>query len=69
MLVALIMTVCSVTDPNSCKIQEFTFEAHGDLRSCMFEAQPFIAEWSGKHPDLKVAKWKCAWPGAGDGNI
>jgi hypothetical protein len=34
----------------------------------MFEAQPFIAEWSGQHPDLRVTKWKCAWPGTKEGD-
>lgn len=69
MLVALVLTVCAVTDPKACHVEEYTFQASGDLTHCMFEAPPFIAEWAATHPDLKVAKWKCAWPGSANDTI
>lgn len=62
MFVALVLTVCSVTDPADCRNQEFTFESHGSLAQCMFEAQPWIANWQFAHPKLKVARWKCEFP-------
>ena len=69
MLVALILTVCSVSEPKACHQEEYTFAAEGDLKHCMFEAPPYIAQWSESHPNLKVAKWKCAWPGTNGDNI
>jgi len=32
------------------------------LRACMMQAQPYLAQWVGEHPDVRVAKWRCAWP-------
>jgi hypothetical protein len=30
----------------------------------MMQAMPYIAQWSGDHPQLTVTKWRCARPGA-----
>ncbi len=64
MLVALVLTVCSIGEPQDCKNQEFVFESHGSLSQCMYEATPWIAEWSSAHPQVKVTRWKCEVPGA-----
>jgi hypothetical protein len=63
MFVALVLTVCSVNNPQDCRNQEYLFESHGSLAQCMFEAQPWIAAWSAQHPQLKVTRWKCGMPG------
>jgi hypothetical protein len=64
MFVALVLTVCMLSDPGQCQDQELIFESHGSLAQCMFEAPPYIAEWATTHPQWKVTRWKCADPGA-----
>jgi hypothetical protein len=63
MLIALVLTVCSVNDPQECREREHLFESHSSLAQCMFDAQPWIAAWQSQHPSLKVARWKCQNPG------
>jgi hypothetical protein len=67
MFVALVLTVCLVSNQSECKDQELLFESHGSLMQCMFEAPPYIAEWTVTHPNWKVTRWRCAAPGQ-DGN-
>jgi hypothetical protein len=38
------------------------FEAHGSLSACMWEAQPYLAQWIGEHPDVRIASFRCDWP-------
>lgn len=64
MFVSLILTVCLVSDPKDCHVEQYMFESHGSLNACMFEAVPYIAEWAGNHPNMKVARWHCEYPGA-----
>jgi hypothetical protein len=26
------------------------------------QAQPYLAQWIGEHPNLRVARWHCEWP-------
>ena len=63
MFVSLVLTVCLLSDPQNCRDEEYTFETHGSLNACMAEAIPYIAEWAGSHPKLKVTKWRCEYPG------
>jgi hypothetical protein len=28
----------------------------------MMQAQPYLAQWVGEHPNYRVARWRCAWP-------
>jgi hypothetical protein len=64
MLVALVLTVCAVTQPENCRKESFIFESHGGLAQCMFEAQPWIAQWQAAHPAVRVTRWRCENPGA-----
>ena len=66
MFVALILTVCSISDAKDCRTEELLFESHGSLRNCMFEAVPYIASWTETHPKWKVARWKCGMPGGAE---
>jgi hypothetical protein len=65
-LVNLILTVCLVADPSSCRTEKLTFESHGDLKHCMFLAPIEIAKWTEDHPVLTVVRWKCAGLGNGE---
>jgi hypothetical protein len=69
MLVALVLTVCSLTNPELCKREELIFEGDGNLAHCMAEAPPYIAIWTEQHPKWKVSRWKCDRPGTAEGNI
>jgi hypothetical protein len=61
-MIALILTVCAVSNATDCRDETFYFESNGSVVSCMFEAQPYIAEWSATHPKWKVKAWKCDTP-------
>ncbi|HKM62159.1 MAG TPA: hypothetical protein VJY39_06685 [Acidisphaera sp.] len=60
--VELIVLACNLADPSACKEYHLMFQSAGSLRACMMQAQPYLAQWVGEHPDVRVAKWRCAWP-------
>ncbi|MCX7898578.1 MAG: hypothetical protein N2444_00555 [Methylocystis sp.] len=63
--VELILTVCTLAQPVSCDERKLTFESGtGSTRDCMMQAMPFIAQWSGEHPNVEVIKWRCVAPGS-----
>jgi hypothetical protein len=61
-LVDLIVLVCSLANPDVCQEKHMLFEAHGSLSACMWEAQPYLAQWIGEHPDVRIASFRCDWP-------
>jgi len=61
-LIELIITVCSIAHPAQCDDKHLQFASQESLRSCMWNAQPFMAQWIGEHPDLHIVKWRCAYP-------
>jgi hypothetical protein len=61
-IVELIVMVCSLLSPNACSEKHFLFEATGSLKSCMMQAQPYLAQWVGDHPNDRIASYRCAWP-------
>lgn len=61
--VDLIIVVCSLSHPGAaCQERHLPFESAGSLMSCMWQAQPFLANWVGEHPDARIASFRCAWP-------
>ena len=65
-MVVLVFMACALSNPNACEEKRLTFEYTGEtLRSCIMQAQPYLAQWAGEHPNLRVAKWHCAWPNSG----
>jgi hypothetical protein len=60
--VDLIVLACTLANPATCKEYHLAFQSAGSLRACMMQAQPYLAQWVGEHPDVRVAKWRCAWP-------
>jgi hypothetical protein len=60
-VVDLILAVCMVTDPSSCREEHLYFESHGSLRSCMWEAMPTMAEWAGSNPQWHIERFHCEW--------
>jgi hypothetical protein len=61
-LIELILTVCSLAQPDVCEDQHLQFIDQGSLKQCMFHAQPTIAQWAGEHPGKQVVKWRCSTP-------
>ncbi len=61
-MVDLIVTVCTLVQPQACHDQHMLFESHGSLASCMAEAQPYLAQWEAQHPKVQVTRWRCEWP-------
>lgn len=61
--VELIVMVCSLINPHACSQKHFLLESSGSLRTCVMQAQPYLAQWAGDHPDDRIASYHCAWPG------
>ncbi|MBB3146015.1 hypothetical protein FHS21_002429 [Phyllobacterium trifolii] len=61
-VVDLVLTICLISTPTSCREERLHFENRGGLNNCMFLAPTEIAKWSGEHPKLKVVRWKCDYP-------
>jgi hypothetical protein len=64
--VDLIVVVCSLTNPASCKEQHLLLQTEGSLNSCIMQAQPYLAKWIGDHPSYQIVRWHCEWPDAED---
>jgi hypothetical protein len=63
-MVDLVVIVCALTNPGACQERHLLFQSSGSLRACMVQAEPWLAQWAGEHPSLRIAKWHCAWPGS-----
>ncbi len=68
-MIELILTVCAITAPERCDEARIQFVSQGSLMQCMMLAPPYIAAWSENHPAARVARWRCAYPGAGGEKI
>jgi hypothetical protein len=60
--VDLIVLACSIVNPGTCQTHHLLFQSNGSLRACIEHAQPYLAQWIGEHPNLRVARYRCAWP-------
>jgi hypothetical protein len=61
-LVDLILLACTLVNPGACREYHLLFQTAGSLQACTMEAQPYLAQWIGEHPNFRVARWHCAWP-------
>ncbi len=61
-LVDLIVLACALINPGACHEYHLLFQTAGSLRGCTMQAQPYLAQWIGEHPNVRVARWRCAWP-------
>jgi hypothetical protein len=61
-LVDLVLLACALANPGACREYHLMFQTAGSLRSCMMQAQPYLAQWVDDHPNFRVARWHCAWP-------
>ena len=63
-MIELILTVCALSATEQCGEQRLQFVSQESLTQCMMQAPPYIAAWMAEHPLYRVAKWRCAYPGA-----
>ncbi len=52
-MVDLIVLACSIVNPGACQTHHLLFQSSGSLRACMAQAQPYLAQWVGEHPNLR----------------
>lgn len=57
-MVELVLTVCLLTSPTSCREEWPVFAGHS-LMACMTQAQFRAAQWIEQHPAYRLAKWRC----------
>ena len=60
-MLLLILTVCSLSPSDQCRETRLQFTDVGFVQ-CMTTAQPIVAQWADEHPNLRVARWRCALP-------
>jgi hypothetical protein len=63
-LVVLILTVCAFGAPSHCDERRLPFASQESLMQCTMAAPPYVAAWSEEHPNDRVTRWRCAYPGA-----
>ncbi|MEF2072581.1 hypothetical protein [Consotaella aegiceratis] len=61
-VIELVVAICLVGDPNTCKEQRFQFTEGTSLMGCVMRAQPFLADWALRHSRWSVQKWHCDYP-------
>ncbi len=61
-MVDLIVTLCLLANPGSCRDKHLLFQSSGSLNACMREAQPYLATWIQGYPKLRIRSYRCAWP-------
>ena len=61
-MVDLIVLACSIASPSVCQTHHLLVQSGGSLRACMEQAEPYLAQWVGQHPNVRIARWRCAWP-------
>jgi hypothetical protein len=61
-MIAIVVTVCALAQPDHCEDQRLEFTWQGSLRQCVMNAQPYIAEWIGDHPKWSVKSYHCEYP-------
>lgn len=65
-LIELVVAMCLITEPGTCKEQHFYFAEDTSLMGCMMQAQPFLADWTRTHGQWKIEKWHCENPAMKD---
>ena len=65
-LVDLILLACTLANPSACREFHVLFQSSGSLRSCMMQAQPYLAQWAGEHPKWSAVRWRCEYPHSND---
>ncbi len=62
-MIELILTVCTQAASEPCSETRLQFVSDETPAQCAMRAPPTIAAWSEQHPGMRVARWRCAYPG------
>ena len=63
-MIELILTVCTLAAPERCGETRLSFISNETPAECAMGAPPTIAAWVEEHPGVRIARWRCAYPGA-----
>jgi hypothetical protein len=61
-MIEIVLMVCKLTQPDVCEEQHLRMAWQGSLTRCTIEAQPFVAQWVGDHPQWTVKSFRCDYP-------
>jgi hypothetical protein len=61
-LIAIVITVCTLSDPARCEEQRIEFSSQFSLRQCVMNAQPYLAQWIAEHPKWSIKRYHCEYP-------
>ena len=63
-MLELVLTVCLLADPTSCKSERVPVLEGIGLRRYMVEAQLLAAQWVNDHLGWTIGRWRCGPPEA-----
>ena len=58
-MIALILSVCLISDPGVCRDQTIPLDTNVSSAGCLTRAPFRLAEWSEAHPLWRVVRWRC----------
>ncbi len=61
-MIAIVVTVCALAQPDQCEERHLEFSWQGSLKQCVMNAQPYIAQWIGDHPKWSIKSYHCEYP-------
>ena len=61
-VIDLVLTICLISNPTSCREERLHFENRGGLNNCMFLAPTEIAKMVRGTSEAQVVRWKCDYP-------
>ena len=61
-LMDLVVLACTLASPEACHEYHLLYQSAGSPRTCTMQAQPYLAQWIGEHPNLRVARWDARGP-------
>lgn len=59
-MLAIVISVCLVSDPTICRNERIPLNVNVSPNRCAMGAQPYVAKWTGEHPDWRVVRWRCS---------
>jgi len=57
----VVIGICMMSDPSSCKEQRIQFESYESLNECIEDAQFYIAQWQAANAGWNLKSWRCEY--------
>lgn len=61
-MLVIIATICAINAPDQCGEARLQFAEETSILACLRQAPPYLAQYVVEHPNIRVAKWRCAYP-------